>query len=153
MNMLDGRITESGWEKDDVAIDFDPANYGLSVGDEVTMGIRPEDIQVVGREETAKKKTDAISAIVDVIEPIGHETFVYLLLSKDVEVNLEEGAGSNRLLMSVSEEVNFTEGQEVKVVFDLENVHLFDSKTGDAIIHGLFDHFSSGEMGSGEVGI
>jgi multiple sugar transport system ATP-binding protein len=71
------------------------------------------------------------------MEPMGDETFVYLLLSEDATVDLEEGSGSGQLLMSVSPDTKIEEDEDIEVVLDRSKVHLFDRETGEAIQHGL----------------
>ena len=137
MNMLDGHITESGWENDNISVDFDPAQYGLSAGDDIAMGIRPEDVYPVDKAGPVEHQTKVIRADTDVMEPMGDETFIYLLLSEDAEVDLEEGSGSGQLLISVSPDTDINEDESIEVVLDRSKVHLFDRETGEAILHGL----------------
>jgi multiple sugar transport system ATP-binding protein len=137
MNMLDGRITEDGWSNDNISIDFDPSQYGMTPGDEVAMGIRPEDVYPVDKAGPVEHQTKVISADTDVMEPMGDETFVYLLLSEDAEVDLEEGSGSGQLLISVSPDTEIEEDESIEVILDRSKVHLFDRETGEAIQHGL----------------
>jgi multiple sugar transport system ATP-binding protein len=137
MNMVDGRITEDGWSNDNISVDFDPSQYGVTPGDEVAMGIRPEDVYPVDKASGLESQTKVISADTDVMEPMGDETFVYLLLSEDAEIDLEEGSGSGQLLMSVSPDTLIEEDQTIEVVLDRSKVHLFDRETGEAIQHGL----------------
>jgi multiple sugar transport system ATP-binding protein len=144
MNMLDGRITETGWGNDNISIDFDPAQYGVTPGDEVAMGIRPEDVYPVDKAGGIEDQTKVISADTDVMEPMGDETFVYLLLSEEATVDLEEGSGSGQLLMSVSPDTAINEDESIEVVLDRSKVHLFDRETGQAIQHGLESAASAG---------
>jgi multiple sugar transport system ATP-binding protein len=144
MNMLDGRIGENGWENDNISVDFDPAQYGLSPGDEVAMGIRPEDVYPVNQAGGVESQTKVINADTDVMEPMGDETFVYLLLSEDAEVDLEEGSGSGQLLISVSPDTEIEEDEGIEVVLDRSKVHLFDRDTGEAVQHGLDAMTSTG---------
>jgi multiple sugar transport system ATP-binding protein len=144
MNMVDGTITESGWGNDNISVDFDPTQYGLSAGDEVAMGIRPEDVYPVGEAGGVDDQTKVIEADTDVMEPMGDETFVYLLLSEEAEVDLDEGAGSGQLLMSVSPDTQLEEDQPIEVVLDRSKVHLFDRDTGQAVQHGLTTPTSGG---------
>jgi multiple sugar transport system ATP-binding protein len=144
MNMLDGRISENGWENDNISVDFDPAQYGLTPGDEVAMGIRPEDVYPVDKAGNVDRQTKVIRADTDVMEPMGDETFVYLLLSEEAEIDLEEGSGSGQLLMSVSPDTAIEEDEGIEVVLDRSKVHLFDRESGEAIQHGLDSMASAG---------
>jgi multiple sugar transport system ATP-binding protein len=90
------------------------------VGEEVIMGIRPEDLYETKSVEGATLK-NAFRMIVDVIEPVGP----YLLL------HLRKG------LLSMVARVKHTRarvGQEVSIGMDLNKIHIFDKKTTKAII-------------------
>ncbi|SEO69615.1 multiple sugar transport system ATP-binding protein [Halogranum amylolyticum] len=137
MNFVDGTISENGFESENLSVEFDPARMGVSVGDEVTLGIRPEDVYPVEDGRTLSHPTAEIDTISDVMEPMGDEIFIYLLLAEDVETSLEETASSNQLLMSVDPDSDIEEDQDVDVVLDRSRVHLFDTNTGEAIQHGL----------------
>jgi multiple sugar transport system ATP-binding protein len=78
------------------------------------------------------------------MEPMGDETFVYLLLSEEAEIDLEEGSGSGQLLMSVSPDTAIEEDEGIEVVLDRSKVHLFDRESGEAIQHGLDSMASAG---------
>ncbi|SFR56045.1 carbohydrate ABC transporter ATP-binding protein, CUT1 family [Halogeometricum rufum] len=140
MNFVDGRLTETGFTGDKVEVDFDPDVVDASVGDDVTLGIRPEDVYTLNDATSLANPTKQIDAVTDVLEPMGDEIFVYLLLSEDAEVSLDEearGAMSDQLLMSVDPDSDITEDEDVTVVLDRTKVHLFDTETGQALMHGL----------------
>jgi multiple sugar transport system ATP-binding protein len=140
MNFVDGDVTETGFAGENVEVDFDPGKLGLSPGDDVTLGIRPEDVYVVGSDSTVRNPTKEIEATTDVLEPMGDEIFVYLLLSEEADTDLDsmEGDGmTNQLLMSVDPDSDITEDEEVSVVLDRSKVHLFDTESGEALQHGL----------------
>src|SRR6056297_3486445 len=83
MNFVDGRLTETGFTGDKVEVDFDPDVVDASVGDDVTLGIRPEDVYTLNDATSLANPTKQIDAVTDVLEPMGDEIFVYLLLSED----------------------------------------------------------------------
>jgi multiple sugar transport system ATP-binding protein len=140
MNFVDGEVTENGFAGENVEVDFDPSKVGVTPGDDVTLGIRPEDVYVVGSDSTVRNPTKEIEATTDVLEPMGDEIFIYLLLSEDADTDLDsmEGDGmKNQLLMSVDPDSDIEEEEELTVVLDRTKVHLFDSETGQALQHGL----------------
>ncbi|MDS0294641.1 ABC transporter ATP-binding protein [Halogeometricum luteum] len=140
MNFVDGEITENGFRNERIEVDFDPASVGATVGDEVTLGIRPEDVYPVDDTNGLGTPTKEIEAVTDVLEPMGDEIFVYLLLNEDATVSLDEdarGAMSDQLLMSVDPDSDISEDESMSVVLDRSKVHLFDTETGEAIQHGL----------------
>ncbi|QIB74937.1 ABC transporter ATP-binding protein [Halogeometricum borinquense] len=140
MNFVDGKLTETGFVGDRIEVDFDPETISASVGDDVTLGIRPEDVYTLDDASSLANPTKQVEVITDVLEPMGDEIFVYLLLSEDATVSLDEearGAMSDQLLMSVDPDSDIAEDKEVSVVLDRTKVHLFDTETGEALLHGL----------------
>ncbi|ADQ66737.1 carbohydrate ABC transporter ATP-binding protein, cut1 family [Halogeometricum borinquense DSM 11551] len=140
MNFADGKLTEMGFVGDRIEVDFDPETISASVGDDVTLGIRPEDVYTLDDASSLANPTKQVEVITDVLEPMGDEIFVYLLLSEDATVSLDEearGAMSDQLLMSVDPDSDIAEDKEVSVVLDRTKVHLFDTETGEALLHGL----------------
>jgi multiple sugar transport system ATP-binding protein len=138
MNFVSGTVTDDGFSSENFDVEFDPASMGVSPGDTVTLGIRPEDVYLRGDSNTLSHPTATIEADTDVLEPMGDEIFVYLLLSEDAETSLEDAeGGSGQLLMSVSPDTDISEDEEVEVVLDRSKVHLFDSETEQAIQHGI----------------
>ena len=80
----------------------------------VTMGIRPSDISDT---EAPACRSAAVSTIVQVIEPMGDHTVLYLSL------------GEQRFVASVSGSTPAQEGQPLQVWWDMSQVHYFDPVT------------------------
>ncbi|NGM70821.1 ABC transporter ATP-binding protein [Natronolimnobius sp. AArcel1] len=142
MNFAEGQLVADGLETDHFRVDIDPADVpGGGVGDSVTLGIRPEDVHLERGADSLPDSTEMISARTDVLEPMGDEVFVYLLLAEGVEHSMEQDptASSDQLLMSVTPDTEIAEGQDVNVVLDRSKIHLFDTTNGDALRHGLID--------------
>ncbi|KAA9400547.1 ABC transporter ATP-binding protein, partial [Haloarcula sp. CBA1130] len=55
------------------------------------------------------------------------------------------------LLMSIDPDSDLEEDDEIGVVIDRRNVHLFDSATGEAIVHDLLP-YEAEETASGSSG-
>ncbi|NKE37657.1 ABC transporter ATP-binding protein [Natronococcus sp. JC468] len=140
MNFVQGTVVAGGLETKNFDLEFDPAGVPeVGVGDEVTLGVRPEDVHLVGDADGPARRTGAIEATTDVLEPMGDEIFVYLLLDEESEGSMEEDpmASQDQLLMSVSPDTDLWEGDAVEVALDGSKTHLFDAESGDALVHGI----------------
>ncbi|GAA0258505.1 ABC transporter ATP-binding protein [Halobaculum roseum] len=138
MNFTEGEFTNAGFSSEYYDVSFDVGAVGGSPGGPVTLGVRPEDVHPVEVGDDAADPTEPIDATVDVLEPMGDEIFVYLMLAEDHEGGMGGAAtGDDSLLMSVSPDSDITEGDAVDVVLDREKIHLFDDGTGEAITHGV----------------
>ena len=91
------------------------------LGEEVTFGIRPEDIYSSEYLPTGIATPAVVQAKVDVIELMGNELFVYLV------------SGRYQFLARVDRRTNARPGQDIELVFNLANMHAFDSRTGKAL--------------------
>jgi multiple sugar transport system ATP-binding protein len=141
MNFIAGETTETGFASDigGIEVDFDPADVGMGVGDRVTAGIRPEDVYPAEQADELADPSKHIEARTDVLEPMGDEIFVYLVTDEDAEVDLEDLDTGGQLLMSVDPDSDIEEDQEMEVVLDRSKVHLFDTETEQALVHGIVD--------------
>ncbi len=118
MNMFEGNIKEKDGE---LAIDVGtfvcsvPENLVDIIRDsnvsEVMVGVRPEDITLI-REE----RPDSIEAKIDVIEPVGSDTYLYL------------DAGGVSLVARTDPHFDLTTGEKVWLLLHKERFHLFDKK-------------------------
>jgi len=136
MNFIEGEVTDEGFNSQYTQIDFDPETQGVTPGQDLTVGIRPEDVFLEEDARKASSPTKAFDAVVDVIEPMGKEVNAYLLFDRDVEASAE-GRGEGQLLINLAPDTDIDEGDDIRIVMDRENVHLFDRASGDAITHSL----------------
>ncbi|AGB37539.1 ABC transporter ATP-binding protein [Natronococcus occultus] len=146
MNFAEGTVVADGLETENFDLEFDPATVSdVGVGDDVTLGVRPEDVHLVRGADDLAHSTGAIEVTTDVLEPMGDEIFVYLLLDEGAEQSMEEDpmTSSDQLLMSVSPDTDLREGEAVEVVFDGSKIHLFDTSSGEALVHGIADRSGS----------
>ncbi|HDP16316.1 MAG TPA: sn-glycerol-3-phosphate ABC transporter ATP-binding protein UgpC [Candidatus Omnitrophica bacterium] len=90
-------------------------------GKEIIFGIRPEDIYDKLFVSDASQD-NMVKAVVDIIEPMGSEVFLYITVGKS-SVTARVG-GHDR------PEV----GQDIDMVFDMSKVHFFDNDTEETII-------------------
>ncbi|MFD1513354.1 ABC transporter ATP-binding protein [Halomarina rubra] len=143
MNFTPGRVTDGGFTSESYDIEFDPASLGLSPGDSVTLGVRPEDVYPAEQRASVSDPSMTIEARTDVIEPMGDEIFVYVVTTDEMEMDFE-AAEAGQLLMSVSPDSTIDVDQDIEVVLDRSKVHLFDDETGQAICHGLSPNAQTG---------
>jgi multiple sugar transport system ATP-binding protein len=106
-------------------LEHDSFSYELSAStvediedasDHLTMGVRPEHIEV-----SKGSERNAIHAEVEVVEPMGEVTYVYLTI------------GGETYTASIDAKERIQAGDEIDVVFPEGMIHLFDADTGDAV--------------------
>jgi multiple sugar transport system ATP-binding protein len=140
MNFVNGTVTDGQIESKNFSVAFDPAMVdGIGPGDDVTVGIRPEDVYPVDESGGLAHPTAEIHARSDVLEPMGDEIFAYLLLGDGETSMSQEAATDDQLLMSIEPDSDMTEEEDVNVVLDRRKIHLFDDTTGNALTHGIVD--------------
>ena len=137
MNFIQGEITNSGFKSEHISVEFDPKTVGVDLGRTVTLGVRPEDVYETTKTEFVDDATDPIAAKTDVLEPMGNEVFIYLLLSDDAEASMDTAEADDQLLMSTDPDSTLGEDEQINVVLDRSKLHLFDGVSGEAITHGL----------------
>jgi multiple sugar transport system ATP-binding protein len=92
------------------------ATYVKYVDRDVIFGIRPEDIHNP-MFAPAGIHAASIESKVDVTELMGNEIFLYML------------SGKNNYVARVDPRTRFQIGEQVQVVFNMDNMHLFDPST------------------------
>jgi len=118
----------------DGSFDLDVSDFVVEPGDEVTMGVRPENIHVAGADHGIADVTRSFDVTTDVLEPMGDQIFVYLMF-EETSGGMSDDA--DQLLMSVDPESQVEEDEHLDIVLDRTNVHLFDDDSGIALAHGL----------------
>ena len=139
MNFFEGTMTSHGFESEFFEVELDPASMGVSKGEDVTLGIRPEDVYLAEESSSLSHPTEEIEATTDVLEPMGKEILVYLLLAEEADIDLEEPGSGSQLLMSVDPSADVESDQTIEVVLDRRKVSLFETDTSEAIQHGLVE--------------
>jgi len=128
MNFMNGKILHHNqslyFKKDKIELRIpDDAKEKLNnyIEKEIILGIRPEDIhdKLYVRPGLGE---NIITATVDIIEPMGAETYLYL--------HIVHQALTARLKTKSDLSVH----QDVELVFDMNKVHFFDKETDKAII-------------------
>jgi multiple sugar transport system ATP-binding protein len=94
--------------------------YEPYVGKRVVFGLRPEDIH---NPEFAPPNIDAhpVETQVDVTELMGNEIFVYLK------------SGEHAFVARVDPRTRVHMGDEIQMVFNMDNMHIFDRETEQAV--------------------
>lgn len=128
MNFLDGIVKA---ENDCLVIEADGKNIPVTeekaekllladtIGKEVIIGIRPEHIRLT-KQNHAQVHGEGT---VDVYEMLGTEAIVYLTRG-----NYEE-----KIIAKISAETELHPSDEVKLIFDVDKIHVFDKLTGKTI--------------------
>jgi multiple sugar transport system ATP-binding protein len=91
---------------------------GSARGRAITMGIRPEDVTIVGGPSAAPATA---TARLDLVESLGNETFIYAR------------AGRHDITGRVSPQSLPPLGSKIVLAFDLEKAHFFDAVSGERI--------------------
>jgi multiple sugar transport system ATP-binding protein len=123
MNFFEGDVDDDG------TLVCDGFEYELSdrmrsnVGDraEVTIGARPEDIEL----HDEPVDTSGFEVSVDVVEPMGSISYVYI---QAVDQSHDE-----TFVVEIDGQRPISEGQRLYAHFPPEDVHLFDTKSGETI--------------------
>lgn len=90
------------------------------VGQDIVFGIRPEDISDA-RHADKGTPSQPVEATVDVFEPMGAETYLYL------------ESGAHRFIAKVRSNDRYDTRQTVALAFNLERAHLFDPTSGEVL--------------------
>jgi multiple sugar transport system ATP-binding protein len=90
------------------------------IGEEVTCGIRPEDIHDRAFIR-AEVRGQPIEGLIDVTEMMGNERFLYVVV------------GGERLLARVDSRTAARAGQHVQLLLDVDRLHIFTAASGTAL--------------------
>jgi multiple sugar transport system ATP-binding protein len=128
MNLLEGKLTDSG-----SVLNFDGKGFRITlnsidrnqvctyIGKSIVCGVRPEDIYENAAAVAARSHFASVELYVDVIEPMGNETYLYLLND------------SAPIIARLPHSPNIKHGHKVPFLIDTGKVHLFDPTTGKSI--------------------
>ncbi|MCO6041442.1 ABC transporter ATP-binding protein [Thermococcus alcaliphilus] len=128
MNFMDASITEDGFaDFEEFKLKLLPEQVEVLreanlIGKEVIFGIRPEDLYDAVFAQVKVPGENLVRAVVEIVENLGSERIVHLRV------------GDVTFVGSFRSESRVKEGQEVDVVFDMRKAHVFNKKTGKAIL-------------------
>ncbi|HZY11101.1 MAG TPA: sn-glycerol-3-phosphate ABC transporter ATP-binding protein UgpC [Bacteroidota bacterium] len=94
-------------------------NLNAYLNKPITLGIRPEHITLQPEQNTSEK----ITVMVEVVEPVGNETFLYFTL----------GTAPHHYVACVSSNFHPMVGKSLDVHFDLSKIHFFDDQNRQTI--------------------
>jgi len=94
--------------------------YENHVGKDIIFGLRPENIHDVDF-VPPNIETDKVAVKVDLTELMGNEIFLYMV------------SGKNTFVARVDPRSKLHIGQQASVAFDMDNIHIFDAATEEAI--------------------
>jgi len=124
MNFMSVTVEEEGGKLGFAEPSFKLAVHGKHaevakgyVGKSIIFGIRPEDL----RYDANAKEGEYIKATVEVIEPLGAETHIYV------------NTGNHQFIARVNPNVELHVGNEVKLVPSMDKVVLFDPESEQAL--------------------
>lgn len=139
MNFVEATISGDRLVGEEFSVPMDDGTVPLEgAADRVTMGIRPEDLYPLENRDRVDAPSDTIHAYTDVIEPMGDETFVYLLVGEsETPGMLADQDDVLQLLMSVEPDTTIGVDEEIDIVLDRSKVHVFDGQTDETIAHGV----------------
>jgi multiple sugar transport system ATP-binding protein len=110
MNVVEGRIEGGRLLSGDVALPVPEFARQRLDGKSVSWGIRPEHLKV--------SEQGDIDAAVDVVEPTGADTLLFIT------------AGGEHMVVTLRERIGVRPGERVRLSADVNQVHLFDAATG-----------------------
>lgn len=126
MNFIEGTCLKKGdlyFSSESVELALLPKQWDRlesHINQKLFLGIRPEDISIASstQESSAVRK---ISCSIEVIEPMGNESFLYLKM------------GVHSVVARVKPVLSLHIGDQIEVAFDLNKTHFFDAGTEEAL--------------------
>jgi len=128
MNFFNGRIETSNGKflfssDDGIKIEFNESyrdKLKERLNQKIILGLRPEDIGSLSAKQN--KENPSIEGVIDVIEPLGSEIYLYLT------------CGTHEVISRIESSENFYSiGDKVKLAVSINKAHLFDSETENRI--------------------
>jgi len=85
----------------------------------IVLGVRPEDFSLEAKSE---ESYNSIDALVEVIEPMGSENYLYL------------SSADQNFIIKTAPSINLKINDKIKLFINLNNIHLFDEKSSESEI-------------------
>ncbi|MGH3496198.1 MAG: ABC transporter ATP-binding protein [Nocardioidaceae bacterium] len=125
MNLFTARVTAEGARVADLVVPMPgPARSSLGSESTVTLGIRPETFRVVGDAD------DGLQVVVDVVEELGADAFVYASLP----VPVGEAAPAIPVVARAQSRNVAQRGEKVRLAVDPAQAHFFSVSTGERLV-------------------
>jgi multiple sugar transport system ATP-binding protein len=107
MNLFEGKVENGIFKSSGFEM-----KLNLPTG-EIILGVRPEDLRL--------DEGGALKGVIDVVEPIGNEVFIYLTI------------GEHPAIIRTSPGKKFRIGDIIPLKFNREKLHIFDKNTGERL--------------------
>jgi multiple sugar transport system ATP-binding protein len=114
MNFFDATVNDGRLDAAKFSIPL-PAGRKTSNGQKVRVGIRPENI--LAGDQQGRGATARVQAVVEIVEPIGHEAIVHSSIGPDMLVASFDSHNMPRV------------SETIDLVIELDALHLFDAAT------------------------
>jgi sn-glycerol 3-phosphate transport system ATP-binding protein len=130
MNLLKASVADGRVNAGDLELTVP----GVPTG-ELVIGVRPEALRLV----TDATEDQAMQMRTDVVELLGHETIVYGSIRGQNVATASSGAGSSlpsgraKVIARLDARRQPAVGETIALAMSLEDVHLFDAKSGQAV--------------------
>ena len=121
MNFLEASVNDGMLTGDGFSLPV-PAGANVQAGSDVVVGLRPHDLQLTPGGDNDGHAT--ITARLDVVEPLGWEAHLHVVIGSKPAIARAEGATLP------------DEGQPVQLSVDTGRLHLFDAGTGVSLTNG-----------------
>ncbi len=118
MNFLDATLRSGRLESEKFSLPVPKALASRAAeyeGKKLLIGVRPENI--LESHETGRGETARIPAVVEIVEPVGHEAIVYARSGSDLLVAAFDSHTVPRI------------GEAIELVVEVDSIHLFDAVT------------------------
>ena len=94
-------------------------NLNKDRGKKIVLGIRPEDFSM---QVSERKEYNSIEALIEVIEPMGSENYLYL------------HTDDQNFIIRTAPSINAKVNDKIELYINPENIHLFDEESSEALI-------------------
>lgn len=122
MNFLDAKVVDVKGDQANLAFDVDPSSRfvlavpDLSVGESLSVGVRPETIEVFDAPAAVPEGFVPLAAAVDTVERLGNINYCYFKLGEIGPITVQ-----------IVGETNLAHGQNVTLGLPRDNLHIFNS--------------------------
>jgi ABC-type sugar transport system ATPase subunit len=123
MNLLPGKVLHTADGRATVGIEarpqskFEVSASGISAGDAVTLGVRPEAVHILGAGASAGEA--ALPARIESVERLGNITYAYL-----------DGGAPDVITVQVIGDADLEPGQDVQIGVKPASLHVFNANGG-----------------------
>ncbi len=118
MNMMTAPVVDGGVAVGSMKVMLNDQQRSELTGANVTVGVRPERVRIVDPE------TSGINAVIDVVEELGSDAFLYC--------SAQDGSGQQLIIRREGMSVHRA-GETIRITFSPTDAHLFDATSGQRL--------------------